>query len=244
MTNIELSLVIPCYNEQNHLMDSITKVTSVLREHQINYEIIFVDDVSKDLTRGIIHEIVDSGTEYRAVFHEINMGRGQSFADGARVARGDIIGYIDIDLEVSEEYIPNMIKAIRLGADVATGHRKIKFSTRPYHLLRHILSLGYRILFRLVLGIPIRDPESGFKFFRKEKLLELLDFANNPGWLWDTQAMAYSFTLGYTIAEIPCCFIRRADKKSTIKVFSYTVRQARELFEFSREFRLRDKKAH
>ena len=234
---VEVSLIVPCYNEEEHLVESVFRIKALFRNHQIKYEILFVDDLSTDRTPEIIQEIVDRDAFCRAIYHKKNMGRGKSFMDGVRVAKGNIVGFLDIDLEVSENYIPAMLDAVRQGADVATGCRKIKLSFEPYHLLRHVLSIGYRILYRTLLRLSTQDPETGCKFFRREKLLQLMDFAKNPGWFWDSESMAYSSWLGFDIVEIPCLFVRRSDKKSSIRVLDYTARQARELSVFVKRVR-------
>jgi cellulose synthase/poly-beta-1,6-N-acetylglucosamine synthase-like glycosyltransferase len=177
------------------------------------------------------------------VYHERNEGRGKSFYDGAAVARGDIIGFVDIDLEVHERFIPDMVRAIQDGADVATGRRRIKFSFRPYGLLRHAMSIGYAVLYRQLLRLPTRDPETGFKFFRKDALTKLFQHANAAGWFWDSQAMAYSTLLGFRVEEVPCEFVRRGDKQSSVKLFRATIQQTRELIGFALLLRRQRRKA-
>ncbi len=235
--SVELSLVVPCYNEEGHLADSVDRIVRVLETQRTAFEIIFVEDCSQDATRRVIGELVTSHPQCRAIYHERNMGRGRSFETGALAAAGTIVGFVDIDLEVGEQYIPTMVQAVRDGADVATGRRHIRFSARPYDLLRHGMSLGYSALYRLLLRLPTRDPETGFKFFRRERLLELFQHTTHAGWFFDTQVMAYSALLGLRVEELPCEFVRRPDKKSTIRLVGSTVDQTRELVRFALSLR-------
>ena len=164
--SVELSLVVPCYNDAGYLAESTSRIMRALDEQGIRFEMIFVDDHSADHTRAVIEALVASDSRCRAVCHEVNRGRGSSFRSGAMIARGEIIGFADIDLEVHERFIADMMQAIRQGADVATGWRRIKLSLRPYDLARHAMSIGYASLYRQLLRLPTRDPETGFKFFR------------------------------------------------------------------------------
>jgi hypothetical protein len=222
----DLSLVIACFNEAEHLEHSVQQVMSVLDATRFAYEIIFVDDCSKDATRSIIEKIAIKcpDKDIATLFHSENTGRGRTVCDGFRSAKGDIVGYIDIDLEVHAHYIPSCVQAIQEGADAAYAHRTYKL--RPTLLHRHVLSRAYSKLVQNLLDIELSDTESGYKFFRRDKLLPLLDQATDPGWFWDTEVMTYWSLAGYSVAEVPALFIRRKDKKSTVRV----VRDSTEYF--------------
>jgi glycosyltransferase involved in cell wall biosynthesis len=236
---VELSLVVPCYNDAGYLAESTARIKRVLDDHAVRFEIVFVEDHSTDDTRAVIEDLVARDHRCLAIYHERNKGRGQSFQSGAAIARGDIIGFVDIDLEVHERYIMDMVAAIHRGAEVATGRRRIKLSFRPYDLMRHAMSLGYASLYRLALRLPTRDPETGFKFFRRKTLRELFRHATAAGWFWDSEAMAYSTLLGFRIDEVPCEFVRRADKRSSVRLFGATIKQTRELLGFALRLRRR-----
>ncbi len=117
MPNLDLSLVIPCYNEELILRDSIREVIEILDNTRFNYEIIFVDDYSRDNTRQIINDIIDGYPDKNLsrIFHKKNTGRGGAVMDGIRVAKGEVAGFIDIDLEVHARYIPSCVLAIKNG---------------------------------------------------------------------------------------------------------------------------------
>ena len=237
--SVELSLVVPCFNDAGYLAESTSRIIRALDEQGIRFEMIFVDDHSADDTRAVIEKLVADDSRCRAVYHNVNRGRGSSFRSGATVAGGEIVGFADIDLEVHERFIADMVEAIRRGADVATGWRRIKLSRRPYDLVRHAMSIGYASLYRQLLRLPTRDPETGFKFFRRDALRELLQHATASGWFFDSEAMAYSTLLGFRVAEVPCEFIRRADKQSSVRLVRSTVQQTRELVAFALELRRR-----
>ena len=102
-----------------------------------------MDDVSRDRTRELIANIVEQNRdlEIRVILHEKNQGRGATVSDGFRAARGEITGYLDVDLEVHSRYIPSLVRAIQNGADLATVRRIYAFQARA--LDRYFMSRGY-----------------------------------------------------------------------------------------------------
>jgi len=197
------------------------------------YEIIFVDDVSRDRTREIIRRLAAGDpTTVRTLFHEKNAGRGQTVTDGFRAARGAIAGYLDVDLEVHARYIPSLVKAIERGADVATVRRVYAFQVRS--LDRYAMSRGYSYLVRRMLGVDLRDTETGYKFFRRDRVLPILDEIRDPGWFWDTEFMVRAVRHGLRVEEVPGAYIRRFDKTSTVSGLRDSARYFGKLVAFRR----------
>ncbi len=230
--SLDLSLVIACYNEERLLRQSVKEIVEVLDNTRCSYELIFVDDCSQDSTEQIIQELISeiSPRPARCILHETNMGRGTAVRDGFLVARGEIVGYIDIDLEVHARYIPSCLSLARNSADVVIARRVYKFSLR--RLMRWFASKTYHRLVMRVLHLPDFDTETGFKFFRREKLLPVLEQTRSAHWFWDTEIMARSFWAGLTILEVPCLFIARAEKQSTVKLFRDSCRYLIDLWRF------------
>ena len=229
-----VSIIVACYNEKDLLEESVKEIERIMDQTIYSYELIFVDDCSRDQTRDLIIKLTNNNRNMRYVFHEKNVGRGQTVKDGIKIAKGRIVGFIDIDLEVHSRYIPSMILAINDGYDVATGYRIYKVTLEPIDFLRHILSIGYRQFMKLLLGIPLKDTETGYKFFNRDKILPVIDKTKNAGWFWDTEIMALSYYEGLKIIEIPCLFIRRFDKKSSVRIFKDSFDYFVELIKFKR----------
>jgi glycosyltransferase involved in cell wall biosynthesis len=212
-----LSLVLACYNEEEILAESFREIRETLDGLGRPYEIVFVDDVSRDRTREILRQIVaeNPGLSLNVILHEKNRGRGATVTDGFRAARGEIAGYIDVDLEVHPRYIPSLVRAIEKGADVAVVRRIYAFQLRS--LDRYFMSRGYSFLVRKLLGVSLRDTETGYKFFRRQALLPVIDAIEDPAWFWDTEFMVRAARRGLRIAEIPGAYVRRDDKTSTVR---------------------------
>ncbi|MCB4790910.1 MAG: glycosyltransferase [Elusimicrobia bacterium] len=217
--NYDVSIIITSYNEENLLEAGVNEIIKVMEQSGYSHELIFIDDCSSDKTRYLILKLVKDKPNRSYVFHEINVGRGGTINEGIKLAKGKIVGYLDIDLEVHARNIPVMIHAIKSGNDIATAFRVYKISLAPYDILRYILSIGYRKLLRLLLKTPLHDTEAGCKFFSREKILPLIDKTQNKRWFWDTEIMTLSYLSGLKIVEIPCQFIRRLDKISSINLF-------------------------
>lgn len=237
MTRPDLSVVLACYNEEETLEESFAEIRDTLDGLHRPYEIIFVDDVSRDRTREIIAEIVSAHPELdlRVLLHERNKGRGATVTDGFREARGEVAGFLDVDLEVHCRYIPSLLRAIERGADVATVRRIYAFQLSS--LDRYFLSRGYTALVKRLLGVTLHDTETGFKFFRRERLMPILDAVRDPGWFWDTEFMVRAARAGLRIDEIPGAYVRRYDKTSTVKGLRDSVRYFRSLLRFRKELR-------
>jgi glycosyltransferase involved in cell wall biosynthesis len=228
----DLTLVVACYNEEPILEQSMVETFRVLDALRLTAEVIFVDDASRDGTRAVIERIVAANPtrEIRTILHERNVGRGGTVADGIRGAKGRLVGFLDIDLEVHARYIPTCVLALEEGYDVATALRVYKFYWRS--LDRYVLSRGYRLLMRALLGVPLQDTETGFKFFRREAVLPVLDATRDVGWFWDTEIMVRAHHAGLRIIEIPALFIRRFDKQSTLHPLDDSLEYLRKLWRF------------
>ena len=232
-----LSLVLACYNEAEHLRESFREIKDVLLDLNRPFEVIFVDDLSRDDTRLILREIQQThpGLDLRVILHETNRGRGTTVTDGFRSARGAIAGFLDVDLEVHPRYIPSLVRALERGADVATVRRIYAFQLGS--LDRYVMSRGYSWRVRALLGVKIRDTETGYKFFRREALLPVLDEIQDPGWFWDTEFMVRAEQRGLRIEEIPGAYVRRGDKTSTVRGLRDSVRYFGKLLAFRRQLR-------
>jgi len=234
MTNIDLTLVIPCYNEELVLESSVNQVFEVLDNSRFCYEVIFVDDHSWDNTRGIIEDIIRRNPDKKItkIFHNKNEGRGQAVSSGIKAAEGNVVGFVDIDLETQAHYIPPCVLAVKRGVDIALARRIYKFQLKSIH--RYIISKGYILFVRRLLGIPLRDTETGFKFFNRKKILPLIDEVKEKGWFWDTEIMARAYFHGYRIEEIPCLYQRNFKKRSTVNVLTDSIYYFKRLIDFKK----------
>lgn len=197
------------------------------------FEILAVDDASEDETPSILAKF-SRREDVTARFwaHQANQGRGASVREAMAEARGTIVGYLDVDLEVGPEYIAVFYDAIRAGADVAIGRRIYTTGWRSVH--RWVLSRGYVRLVRWRLAFPFSDTEAGFKFFSAAAARLIVRETLDPGWFWDTEVVATAHRRGLKVVEIPCLYVRRFDKISSVRIVPDTIGYLRALRRFER----------
>lgn len=218
----DVTLVLPCYNESGLFTESVRRITQVLELVKMSHEIIFVDDASSDGTQDLILEAIKIHKNARAIFHAKNLGRGQTVADGIKAAKGKIVGYIDIDCEVSPVYIPQIVTMLLQNkADMVIGKRF--YRTSAGSIFREILSRGYQVLSDRLIGTGGRDTESGYKFFNRAKIMPVLKKPRHRGWFWDTEITVYADRAGLIIKEVPVLFLRRFDKHSSVHIVRDTL---------------------
>lgn len=237
MSKTDVSIIIPCFQEENHILENVRRINQVMHASGFSFELIFVEDASTDTTREKILQIAKEFPNVHYVFHEKNIGKGGSVSDGVKIANGRFIGHIDIDLEVSAEYIPALLSELEKGSDVVLVNRKVKFSVTPKYFLRDAAGMLHRRVLQLFLGIPHTDVQSGCKFFRREALLPLLEKIGSTGWFFDAELMARAYDANLRIRQIPGYYIRSQKKRSTVNLFSDGIEQLGNLIKFAGKLR-------
>lgn len=216
-SNIDVSFVIACYNEEPHLAQSIREIEETMKRTIFKYEMIFIDDCSTDKTREKIEGVCRGKINYRYSFRKKNVGRGGTVREGLLAAKGKYAGFLDIDLEVGPDYILPMLQALQNGNDAAIGYRFYDM-LQTNGISRAILSLCYRLITRYYLKIKIHDTEAGYKFFNLAATREIIDKTKNNKWFWDTEIVFELIKNKKKIKEVPCLFLRKKDKKSTVRL--------------------------
>lgn len=237
MDKYDVSLILACYNEGQIFNDSVKRIITTLDQTDYTWEIIFVEDKSTDNTAALIRQAIKRypRRNLSAIFHHKNFGRGKTVVDGFNQAQGKIVGYIDIDLEIGEWYLPKMVQVINHGADVAIAWRIYDFNLAS--IPRWFASKGYTWLRKLLLGLPYQDTEAGYKFFCRSKLTPLLKKVKFSGWFFDTEILTLSHQSRLKVVEIPTAFNRRSDKTSTVKLIPDTIKYLINLVKYSMELK-------
>lgn len=233
MPKYELSIIIPCYNEGATFEKSVQKIVNEIKKLKKTWEIIFVEDKSLDNTKDVVLRFTKKIKNCRAIYHYRNQGRGNSVADGLKVAKGEICGYLDVDLEVSEKYVPIFLKEVEKGNDLVTGKRFYEGGWK--NLTRLLLSRVYALAVKMILNLPVDDTEAGYKFFNKKRILPILPKIKSKHWFWDTEICVRAYLSGFNISQVPVLFKRRHDKKSTVKLIPDTLDYINNLIRLKRE---------
>jgi len=160
---IELSLVVPVYNEEGSLIELFNELKRVLENTEKSFEIIFIDDGSTDKTMGVLRDIHNSYDKVKVISFQRNFGKSAALSVGFNEAQGRIVITMDADLQDDPDEIPRFIEKLDEGYDLVSGwkyHRKDPLTKR-------ITSKFFNMLTKILTGIKIHDFNCGFKAYRR-----------------------------------------------------------------------------
>ncbi len=213
-----ISIVIPCYNEEESVRKVYKNFSANLGKSGKRYEIIFVDDGSKDSTSTVLEKIRNNDRNVRIVKHEKNMGLGKALRTGFVNAKGDAIITADADSEHDACYVPMMANLIYNGYDVVVGSR---FSGGGYTgnvpAYRVLLSKFTTTALHLIFGMwGVNDMTSGYRAYSK-KVKEIN--VTTRGFQSEMEILYKMNRSGARITEVPIVAKRRTGGRSKFKFF-------------------------
>jgi glycosyltransferase involved in cell wall biosynthesis len=211
--DIELSIAIPFYNEEENVADVLKEVSKELKNNNINYELIAVNNGSIDKTKDIIKSFIKKDSNIKLVDIKKNIGYGFGITSGLNKASGKYIGYMWGDKQIESKVITEVFKRLKeKNLDVC----KIKRIKRGDGILRKIQSKFYNYLLDLIFAIKTDDINGCPKIMKKEvyKNLNL----QSKDWFIDTELMIKLHKRNCKIDEIPVIFKKREKGKSNIKI--------------------------
>ncbi|HLU40731.1 MAG TPA: glycosyltransferase family 2 protein [Planctomycetota bacterium] len=164
-----LSIVLPAFNEEDNIEKQVRACLDFLRGHFADYEVIVVNDGSRDRTGEIVDALAREDGRVRQIVHPTNLGYGRALADGFKAARCDLVFYTDSDNQFDVREIKDAIPLIKGpgnpdGADAVFGFRVYRYDS----VLRCILSWGYNRLVRVLFRVKVRDVDCAFKMWTRE----------------------------------------------------------------------------
>ena len=200
----ELSIVIPCYNEQLRLPRTLDRVKGWIEATRIPTEVIVVDDGSSDGTARIATERAASWPELRLVGNPGNRGKGYSVRHGALEARGRLLLFTDADLSAPIEEAPKLLDALK-SYDAAIGSRALDRRVIEVHQskLRELAGMVFNLIVRITLGLSFADTQCGFKAFRRERCMVLFQQQKIERFGFDPELLYLAKRHGLKVAEIP-----------------------------------------
>ena len=199
-----VSVVFPAYNEATTLEAAVEKVTQTLNEFTRSYEIIIAEDGSTDGTDRLAAALAEKYPFVKHNHGEKRLGRGAALKNAFKQSSGEVLVYMDLDLATDVKHLKSLVDAVEYeGYDFATGSRLLTESKVKRSGTRHLASRTYNFMVRALLGSEVKDHQCGFKAFRREPLLQLLDEVGANHWFWDTEILVRAYRRGYKIKEIP-----------------------------------------
>ncbi|EJU23565.1 glycosyltransferase, group 2 family protein [Peptoanaerobacter stomatis] len=222
---MKISVIFPVLNEENRLEIGILKTIEYFKHisYKINYEIIIVDNGSVDRTEELSKSILK---KYNNIIYLKlkEKGVGLAFREGAKVSSGDIVGYMDIDISTDLNAMEITIREIvENNFDIVNSSRYLpnsKIIGRP--LFRTITSKANIYLINRILKLTFTDYMCGFKFFKREVLMRLIELCSDEkGWFFCAELLIVGHYIGKTVKEIPVNWI---DERSNSKVDSQIIK--------------------
>lgn len=226
------SLIIPMYNEEKILPDTIKTLHAYMESAFDDYEIVFADDGSTDRSRKIVEEC--GHERMRVVGYEKNRGKGCAVRCGMLAARGDIRLFTDCDLAYGTEIIRTLYdKFTAAGCDVMIGSRNLSGDGyEGYTALRRIVSKTYIRVLCTIGGFKLSDSQCGFKAFSAKAAEDVFSRCETDGFAFDFEAILFATKLGYKIAELPVKIINHRESK--VNVLSDSIRMLRDLMQIKK----------
>jgi len=200
----ELSIVIPAYNEQRRLPETLRRVRAYLEARRADAEVIVVDDGSRDATAALVEARRGEFPGLRLVSNGVNRGKGYSVRHGVREARGRIVLFTDADLSAPIEEADKLLAAMR-DHEVAIGSRRVDRSLIEVHQspLRELAGIVYNFLVRAITGLRFVDTQCGFKAFLREPSRIIFEQQRIERFGFDPEILFLAKRHGLRAVEIP-----------------------------------------
>ncbi|OGG06413.1 glycosyl transferase [Candidatus Gottesmanbacteria bacterium RIFCSPHIGHO2_02_FULL_40_24] len=200
-----VEVVIPIYNEQEELADSIIKLRSFLKKNlkDFNWHITIADNASTDESLNIARKLKSRYTGVGFI-HLDEKGRGRAVKKAWQTSRADFLSYMDVDLSSDLRYFRTLITALVDGYDISIGNRLMKGSiVKKRPLKREVLSRGYNILIKLLFLVHFSDAQCGFKAVNRKVADRLLPNIKDNAWFFDSELLITGEKVGYKIFQVP-----------------------------------------
>jgi len=202
---VDLSIVIPAYNEAQRLPPTLDRVARFLATLPLRSEIIVVDDGSKDDTCGVVERAMAQIPTLRLVRQTPNRGKGAAVRMGMLAARGQIRVMCDADCSMPPEQLPRLLAPVTAcKAEIAIGSRYAEGARTDVKqpLYRVLWSRLCNKVIQRSLVPGVRDTQCGFKAFTAEAARDLFSRGRIDGWAFDLEILALARRRGFAIAEI------------------------------------------
>lgn len=198
-----VSIIVPAYRQEKTIKDDIERIENVMSQLRYDYEIIvvvdgFIDDTFKNAKKIKSPKVIVIGYQH-------NHGKGYAVRFGMAKAKGSIVAFIDAGMDLNPNGISMLLEYFEWhDADIIVGSKLHLASKVNYPTQRKILSIGYRLLVKLLFGLAVKDTQVGMKFFRRKVLEDILPRLLVKNYAFDIEILAVAYRLSYRrIYEAP-----------------------------------------
>jgi glycosyltransferase involved in cell wall biosynthesis len=222
-----ISVVLPAYNEEPNVAQAIAAATAAMRSIGADYEIIMVDDGSRDATASVVEGLIPSTPGLRLVRHPVNRGYGGALRSGFAAAAKE---WIMLNASDNQFVMDEIVRFLPLmpAADLICGYR----ANRQDPFIRKLNALGWNTTVRLLFGYVAKDVDCGFKVFRRT-VLDRVNLTSN-GAMVDTELLAGARARGFRFAEVAVTHLPRRQGHATGANLRVILRAFQDLWAFRR----------
>lgn len=222
-----ISVILPAFNEEENIPKTVAAVVDAIGRTATEYEVIVVDDGSKDRTAEVTTQLAERYPAVRLVRHPVNRGYGGALATGFAAAKKDLIFFTDSDNQFDIREIDKLLSHIG-EYDLVIGYR----SPRVDPFIRKLNAFGWKVLVNLIFGYTARDVDCAFKLFKREVLDNIK--IESRGATFSAEFLVRARRKGYRIKEVPVKHLPRLAGQPTGARLSVILRAFRELISFRR----------
>lgn len=198
-----LSVVMPCFRLEGNIQENLKEVHDLLT-NKIPFEIVAVDDGSPDGTGVQIQQTANAVPHVKPVILPRNLGKGGALKAGIRESNGTHVLMLDADLDLPPAQLSTFFTIFRKEkADIVIGSKRHPDSTGNYPWHRRLASSMYYTMVKLIIGLPVRDTQTGMKLFRREAIEYAVTRMLVKAFAFDLEILAIANEKGFKIAEAP-----------------------------------------
>ena len=226
MQDVFVSVIIPAYNEELIIKDTINQLLSFLAGSFSQYELIIADDGSTDGTRAAVESM--GSDRLRCVWHFPNKGKGCAVREGVLAAKGRVVVYTDADLAYGTAVIADLVRLLEeKGTDLAIGSRKLHpQGYADYPPLRLLASRCFSLVTSIFAGFSY-DTQCGLKAFTAGAAGEVFSRCETDGFAFDFELMMLAQRMGFSVAQLPVSIVNH--RQSKVNVLRDSIRMLRDL---------------
>lgn len=210
----KISIVLPLHNEQENAERIIREITGICRQQGWDYEIVPVDDCSKDETPDILKNLSKNDVHIQPVYRTGAPGVGRALRAGFEAAKGDVIVTMDGDFSHVPKQIPELVEGLS-EADIVVGSRYCPHGAMDSDFTRILISRSYNTLARLLYGLKVGDITTGFRAHKKSVLDEIA--LRSEGFEIHPEIPIKAFKKGFKISEKPIHYEKRKGGSSKLR---------------------------
>jgi dolichyl-phosphate beta-glucosyltransferase len=207
----QISVVIPAFNEEARLPAALAGAIPYLEARKRAYELILVDDGSRDRTLELMREAESCHSSIRVVALERNRGKGRALASGVTASSGELVLISDADFSAPITELPSLEAALEAGSQVAIASRAVKGARQveqPPH--RVVMGKVFNLAVQMLLLPGLWDTQCGFKLFRGDAARELFGELQTDGFAFDVEILYRARRRGWSISEVPVHWVHSA----------------------------------